>query len=92
MDREVAVLAADHFVGAMVLVLRGSVTQLVIGTVFCLAFTMLQTQAGPFELSGDDYLAIGGEVRCFVSATLWRTRKNSFSSPQHYRRAGITAS
>ena len=44
-------------VGIMVLVLRGQITQLVIGTVFSLVYLLLQTQAGPYRDSGDDFLA-----------------------------------
>jgi hypothetical protein len=36
-------------VGVMVLVSRGSVTQLVIATVLCAVYMMLQMQASPFE-------------------------------------------
>ena len=36
-------------IGAMVLVLRGSVAQLVIATVMCAVYLLLQTEASPFE-------------------------------------------
>jgi hypothetical protein len=36
-------------IGVMVLILRGSVTQLVIATVMCAVYLLLQTEASPFE-------------------------------------------
>ena len=36
-------------IGVMVLVMRGSVTQLVIATVMCAVYLLLQTEASPFE-------------------------------------------
>jgi hypothetical protein len=44
-------------VGVMVLVSRGSVTQLVIATVLCAVYLLLQTEASPFEDLGDNFLA-----------------------------------
>ena len=44
-------------VGIMVLVLRGQLTQLVISTVFCLMYLLIQMQAQPYRDSADDYLA-----------------------------------
>jgi hypothetical protein len=44
-------------IGVMVLVMRGSVTQLVIATVMCAVYLLLQTEASPFE-------DIGGGSRC----------------------------
>lgn len=44
-------------VGIMVLVYRGTVTQLVIGAAFVLGYLLLQLQAAPFHDTGDDYVA-----------------------------------
>ena len=41
----------------MVLVVRGSITQIVIGIIFNLAYLLLQMQANPFNDIADDYLA-----------------------------------
>ena len=46
-------------VGIMVTVERGSVTQLVVGTVFSAVYLLLQVQVGPYEDLGDDFLAAG---------------------------------
>ena len=44
-------------IGIMVLVMRGSIMQLVISNMYCLAHLLLQMQAGPFNNTADDYLA-----------------------------------
>ena len=44
-------------VGIMVLVWRGSITQLVLATVLNQIFLLLQMQSGPFRDTSDDYLA-----------------------------------
>ena len=44
-------------VGIMVLVQRGTLSQLMYATVFSLVYLLLQMQAGPFVDTGDDYLA-----------------------------------
>lgn len=44
-------------VGIMVLLQRGSVTQLVIGAIFAMAYQLLQMQANPYADSSDDFLA-----------------------------------
>lgn len=44
-------------VGVLVLVDRGSVFQIALGTVFCAAYSLLVTQAGPYHESADDFLA-----------------------------------
>ena len=44
-------------VGVMVLVLRGSVTQLILGTIIVLAYLLLQMQSSPYKDAADNYLA-----------------------------------
>jgi hypothetical protein len=46
-------------VGVMVLVSRGSVSQLVIATAVCAVYLLLQMQVAPFESLADDFLATG---------------------------------
>ena len=44
-------------VGVMMLVERGTVTQLVMGTMFSLVYQLVQMQANPYLDQGDDFLA-----------------------------------
>ena len=44
-------------VGVLVLVLRGSIMQLIIGSVFALVHMFFQMQAAPYADSGDDFIA-----------------------------------
>jgi hypothetical protein len=46
-------------VGVMVLVLRGSVSQLVIATAVCAVYLLLQMQVAPFKSLADNFLATG---------------------------------
>ena len=45
-------------VGLMSIVLEGSIVQLVIATLFCIFYLILQLQAKPFEHADDDYVAL----------------------------------
>ena len=44
-------------VGLMSIVLEGSIVQLVIATLFCIFYLILQLQAKPFRHADDDYVA-----------------------------------
>lgn len=53
-------------VGIFVLIQRGSLTQILGGTLFCAVYLLLQMQAAPFEDDGDDYLANGSSFALLV--------------------------
>ena len=53
-------------VGIFVLIQRGSIVQIVLGTIFSAVYLLLQMQAAPFHDTGDDYLANGASFSLVV--------------------------
>jgi hypothetical protein len=45
-------------VGVMVVVERGTILQITLGTVFCAVFLLVQLQSQPFVLASDNYVAL----------------------------------
>lgn len=64
-------------VGIMVIVRRGSLTQLVIGSLFSVVYLLVQMQAMPFRSTADDYLANACSfalVVVFVCSIMFKVR------------------
>ena len=76
-------------VGVFVEVQRGSILQIVGGTIFCAIFLLLQMNAAPYHDKGDDYLAnaCSFSLLVFCSATPpARTRAAARRVPRAARR------
>ena len=62
-------------VGVMVVVDRGSVTQLVVGTIFCITYLLIQLQVNPYNDLGDDFFAAScsfGIIVLFVCCIMFK--------------------